>query len=112
MGELDRLEPTGNGNSKPVFAAKAVSVKKLYLMGSEKQHVRLTLYDGTAEMTGVMWNAADEITEYLRNKFGEHEVARVLQGRSGKIRLDITYAPDVNVWKDSVSVQFHIRDYK
>ena len=112
VGELDRLEPTGNGNSKPVFAAKAVSVKKLYLMGSEKQHVRLTLYDGTAEMTGVMWNAADEITEYLRNKFGEHEVARVLQGRSGKIRLDITYAPDVNVWKDSVSVQFHIRDYK
>ena len=112
VGELEKLEPTGNGNTKPVFAARAVEVRRLAFMGSEKQHVRMTLYDGTAEMTGVMWHTADEITGFLTERFGEDALSKAMMGKPGGIKLDIMFSPDINVWKDSVSVQLHIKDYR
>ncbi len=112
VDDLDMLEPVGNGNTKPLFAAKNCLVKKLFVMGKEKQHVRMTLHDGTKEMTGVIWNLADEFTQYLGDKFGENEVEKAFRGRDNGIRLNVTFSPDINSWNGNVSVQLKIADYK
>ena len=60
IDELSRLEPYGMGNSRPVFAVRDVTVREIYPMGREKQHLRVALRgaDGTTR-SGVGWSMAD-----------------------------------------------------
>lgn len=43
IGQLERLEPFGNGNPKPVFAQKNVRILRKMPIGKQKQFLRLTL---------------------------------------------------------------------
>ena len=42
IGQLERLEPFGNGNPKPVFAQKNVCILRKMPIGKQKQFLRLT----------------------------------------------------------------------
>lgn len=53
------LEPYGMGNPTPVFAGYGLPIKGLYPIGKDKNHLRVQLEKGYAEVDGVGWNMAE-----------------------------------------------------
>ena len=93
IGQLERLEPFGNGNPKPVFAQKNVCILRKRPIGKQKQFLRLTLQgeDGS-RMEGLY--------------FGERTVLEEIEGERGCIT--ITYYPQINDFRGRRSLQIVI----
>ena len=67
MDDLKKLEPFGNGNSKPVFAQKNIKVKGLSSFGDGK-YTNLLLEDSEgSRMTAVAFFQKDGIEEIVKN---------------------------------------------
>ena len=93
IGQLERLEPFGNGNPKPVFAQKNVRILRKMPIGKQKQFLRLTLQgeDGS-RMEGLY--------------FGERTVLEEIEGERGCVT--ITYYPQINDFRGRRSLQIVI----
>ena len=67
MDEIKKLEPFGVGNLEPVFLLKGMQIKQVVKMGSEQQHLKLTICDKEQrELKLVAFNAKKDWME-LRN---------------------------------------------
>lgn len=95
--ELSRLEPFGQGNEKPQFAQKNLSIRNMRILGKNRNCIKLSLVteQGFA-MDGLMFGDGD--------RFGQEK------GSCGKI--DIIYYPDVNEYNGKRTLQAVIKDYK
>ncbi|NTW62007.1 single-stranded-DNA-specific exonuclease RecJ [Candidatus Saccharibacteria bacterium] len=57
---IDQLEPFGSGNPRPIFKTENLMVKKVKLMGSDSQHVKLELQDQSGiSMQFISFNSPD-----------------------------------------------------
>lgn len=95
LAQLDKLQPFGEGNRQPVFAATNLKVLQADLMGGGK-HLRLTVLSpsgGAFKFVG----------------FGLGSLARTLT--PGSI-VDVAYEPGVNEWNGRKEIQFRIVDLK
>jgi len=111
--ELDLLEPFGNGNEKPIFAEKNVSVRKIAYLGREKQYLKFffALANG-GEMQGLYFRGSQELEQALRQKYGDDAWEAALQGQQSGISLTITYYPQMNRFRGTTSLQAMITGYK
>lgn len=102
--DLKKLEPFGVGNKKPIFAGKHIDVSKLKIMGKEGNVIRLEMTDETdVKVVGIMFNKSKRFMEFLKNKFGQDEIDKAMQGESNEISFMALYYPNVN--------SFNGRDY-
>jgi single-stranded-DNA-specific exonuclease len=88
IAAIATLEPFGNGNPQPVLRTEAVVVKGVRRMGSDGQHVKLTLLSNTAI-------AIDLIA------FNAPEAFFVDQG----ITVTAWYCPEVNEWQGRRTIE-------
>lgn len=97
IDQLELLEPFGQGNEKPLFAEKGLTVRSARVMGKNANVVRLSLVsgDGTV-MDGLLFADGNEFMEELGSR-------RI---------LDITYYPSVNEYNGSRTLQAVIKNYK
>ena len=58
---VDRFEPYGEGNEPLNFLARNLKVTDIMLMGSEKNHVKLTVDTGKHKWPAVYWQAAERV---------------------------------------------------
>lgn len=95
--ELKILEPFGQGNEKPQFAQKNLSIRSTRVLGKNRNAVKLSLVteQGLA-MEGMLFTEGDRFVE--------------AQGRQRGI--DVVYYPDVNEYNGNRSLQIVIKDYK
>lgn len=56
---LMRFEPCGQGNRKPVLLARGVQLKDAKPVGSEQDHLRLTVKDGPVTWRGIAFRQAE-----------------------------------------------------
>jgi len=93
LAELDRLKPTGMGNSAVQFCARNLSHKRpLQRMGAKKQHVKLWVTDGSATHEAVWWNGGDKSLPV------------------GK--FDLAFAPSINEFNGRTTVQLKVLDWR
>ena len=93
LAELEKLKPTGMGNSAVQFCARNLTHKKpLLRMGANKQHVKLWVTDGTATHEAVWWNAGN----------GSLPVGK----------FDLAFAPGVNEFNGRTTVQLKVLDWR
>jgi single-stranded-DNA-specific exonuclease len=59
--ELQRMQPYGIANPEPQLWSRRVQVRDQQVMGKEKNHVKLTVADGTGEKKVVAWNWAHHL---------------------------------------------------
>ena len=86
--QIDQLEPFGSGNSRPVLQTNALTVRKVFKMGSNQQHLKLELSDKNGlRMTFLAFNAP-------KNYF-------VKPGACVSVRYDI----ELNEWNGMRSVE-------
>lgn len=96
IGELSALEPFGQGNQKPLFAQKDLTVRSARVMGKNRNVVRLSMVtpQGFA-MDGVVFGDGDAFE----------------QERCGRRKINVTYYPSVNEYNGSRSLQVVVQNY-
>ena len=97
MEELKLLEPFGQGNEKPQFAQKNLTVRNARSLGKNNNAVRLSLVteQGYA-MDAMVFTEADAFLEEIR----EHPV------------IDAVYYPEIHEYNGSRTLQIVVREYK
>ena len=112
INDLDKLEPFGNGNSKPLFAQSNLSVINLRLMGKDSQFGRLTLQDESGNRIEAMDFRINNFIESIKMWFGEKECDKMLNGQPNSIRINVAYHPSINVYNGRTYLQIRPDRYQ
>ncbi|MCD8390402.1 MAG: single-stranded-DNA-specific exonuclease RecJ [Firmicutes bacterium] len=92
---LERLEPFGMGNEKPLFSISAMTVTAIYAVGAEKKHLRLQLAKNNIYIYAIA--------------FGMGELADVYKISD---TVDAAFELNINRFQGQESVQLIIKDLK
>ncbi len=112
INDLKKLEPFGVGNKKPIFAGKNISVSRLKIMGKEGNVIRLEMSDDSdVKIVGVMFNKSKRFMEFLKNKFGQDEIDKALDGEANEIKIMALYYPNVNSFNGREYLQLIIESF-
>ncbi len=94
--QISLLEPFGKGNTKPVFAQKALRVLDSSILGKNKNVVKVKLLDPQGvPMEGIYFGEAEEFAGFLK----EHDT------------IAVTYYPEINRFRGRESLQIIIQNY-
>jgi len=111
--ELELLEPFGKGNNKPLFADKDLKVKRITVIGKNRNVLRLNLETAYgASVTAVYFGEVERFLDYYRKKFGDNQVEAAICGKNNKILLQIVYYPEINMYNGMENIQMIIRNYR
>jgi len=112
LDELDKIAPFGNGNEKPLFAAKNVQILKMSLIGKAKNMLSMQVTDGTGyNMKALNFGDASEFIAFLKDKFGEKQVENAFLGKLNDITVNMTFYPSVNVYNGTKSINIIMGHY-
>lgn len=93
---LNKFEPFGLGNPRPVLALKDCAVVKAMSMGKDKKHLKLALRidpDSYGMLDAVGWSMGSLSDKILQNK-----------------QLDLAFNLELNNWNGRESVQLNLKD--
>lgn len=109
--QLERLEPFGKGNEKPLFAQKNLKVLSAKVMGRNGNLLKLELEsENGARMEGIYFEV-DSFMENIKKWFGEAEWDQMMKGWLNRVALDIAYYPAINEYNGIRAMQIVIKSY-
>jgi len=108
--EFSLLAPFGKDNTKPVFADKGVLVKRMWIMGKNRNVLKLSLVtsDGMP-VTGIYFGDVETFTNYVEEKFGKEQVQAAFDGKTNNLELSVVYFPKINSFRGVDELQFEIQ---
>mgnify|MGYP002623454999 CR=1 FL=1 len=89
--DISRLEPFGASNPSPLFAVKDFKLIEKKLMGSNNDHLRLTVEKDGCQFNAIWWSYGDI-------------------GLKKDDTLDIAFSPQLNTFNNKTSIQLIIKD--
>lgn len=110
VGQLNRLEPFGNGNPKPVFAHKNAPLRSIRRIGSDSQFFKMEFQSGSGVVTCLYFQDANELEEKIIDAFGKEQLNRAYNRQSNDITLTIMFYPQINEYNNCRSVQLVLSD--
>ena len=93
--ELSELEPHGFGNPAPLLAAE-VSVQHTRRVGSQNNHLQLTVKDQTGELPAIAFSFGEEQAEI--EKHAE--------------RIALAFVPGINEWRSQKNLQLTVKEWE
>ncbi len=123
--ELEKLEPYGVGNPRPLFAEKRVEFLRGFLMGAKKNFARFQVQtsDGMRKEL-VFFGNLEKFNAYLEEHFGAGTAERLYNGQAYRysvgassvqtdkpILLNVTYQLSLNTYKGKESPQCLMQNY-
>ena len=111
--ELELLEPFGKGNTKPVFAARDVTLLGARILGKNRNVLKLQVQDvNGCRIEAMLFHHADDFLGKLEEQYGKTEVEALLNGRGRQIRISMTYYPDINEYMGKKTPQIVVTHYR
>lgn len=111
--ELELLEPFGKGNTKPVFAARDVTLLGARILGKNRNVLKLQVQDvNGCRIEAMLFHHADDFLGKLEEQYGKTEVEALLKGRGRQIRISMTYYPDINEYMGKKTPQIVVMHYR
>jgi len=111
--ELELLEPFGKGNTKPVFAARGVTLLGARILGKNRNVLKLQVQDvNGCRIEAMLFHHAEEFLGELEEQYGKTEVDALLKGRGRQIRVSMTYYPDMNEYMGKKTPQIVVTHYR
>ncbi len=93
--EMDKLEPFGVGNPKPLLLSGPLQVVgQPRIVGDHKNHLQLRLKQGDVILKAIAWNLAERG-----------------QALSAGSSCSVVFHPSINEWNNRREVQIEIRDF-
>lgn len=107
--ELSKLEPYGNGNSKPILAIRGLEVTGVSIKGKNRNLMLINVRDpkngGTYELK--MFNKTDMFLEDIDKFYGEGTSSSL-----SNVVMDIIYYPGINEYMGRKSLEYIVNDYR
>lgn len=111
--ELELLGPFGKGNTKPVFAARDVTLLGARILGKNRNVLKLQVQDvNGCRIEAMLFHHADDFLGKLEEQYGKTEVEALLKGRGRQIRISMTYYPDINEYMGKKTPQIVVTHYR
>ena len=111
--ELELLEPFGKGNTKPVCAARDVTLLGARILGKDRNVLKLQVQDvNGCRIEAMLFHHADDFLGKLEEQYGKTEVEALLKGRGRQIRISMTYYPDINEYMGKKTPQIVVTHYR
>ena len=111
--EFSVLAPFGKDNTKPVFADRNVAIKRLWIMGKNRNVLKLSLVtEQGVPVTGIYFCDIDNFCAYVEEKYGKAQLDAAFDGKENNIRLSFIYFPKINSFRGVDEVQFEIQSYQ
>ncbi len=109
--ELEKLEPFGVGNPKPLFAQKELCFVSGTRMGANKSFARFTVKTPEGEQRQlVFFGDLDRFDRFIRGKFGEDCEERLYEGK-GEFLISVVYQLGLNTYRGKTEVQYIMQHY-
>ena len=109
--QIDALAPFGEGNEKPVFAQKDMSITSAKIIGKDKNVVKIYFETQDGFAGEAIYFNAEEFSQNIINWFGQEEYDKVLHGWLNNVVLNTVYYPQINEFNGVSSIQFLIKEY-
>lgn len=111
--EFSILAPFGKENTKPVFADKEIRIKRMWIMGKNRNVLRMSLVTSTGmPVSGIYFGDVDGFTNYIEEKYGKSQLEAVFDGKANNVELSLVYFPKINNFRGVEELQFEIQLYK
>ncbi len=111
--ELERLEPFGKGNSRPLFGDKNISLIEGRVLGQNRNVLKLTLLtEDRRSLEGMIFNDIAEFEDLIMENYGQSELENLYNGLPNDIRLDIIYYPSINEFRGKTTLQSILKSYR
>ena len=111
--ELELLEPFGKGNTKPIFAARGVTLLGARILGKNRNVLKIKAQDANGSVIEAMlFQNVEGFLKNMEETYGRMEVDALLQGRGGHIKIAVTYYPDINEYMGKRTAQIVITHYR
>ena len=111
--ELELLEPFGKGNTKPVFAARGITLLGARILGRNRNVLKIKAQDANGSVIEAMlFQNVEGFLKNLEERYGRMEVDALMQGRGGHIKIAVTYSPDINEYMGRKTPQIVITHYR
>ncbi|MDD5934942.1 MAG: single-stranded-DNA-specific exonuclease RecJ [Clostridiales bacterium] len=112
IDELERLEPFGKGNVKPVFAEQHFRVRKAVILGKNQNVLKLTINNSDGcEIDALYFGDIPAFNAYVEEIFGVEETRKMYHGQYNNVDLAFTYYPSINDYMGRQTVQIIIQNY-
>ena len=112
--ELSMLEPFGNGNTKPVFAIRGLKVRKISIIGKNRNLLLVKVDDcangGSYELK--LFNKVDQFLNDADEFYGQGTAGDMSDGTVSGVTVDIIYYPSINEYMGRRSLEFIVNDYR
>lgn len=112
VNETALIEPCGKANTKPVFAAKNVSIRRAMILGKNKNVLKLYLDDGTTELEAIWFGDVDKVVDNIKAKYGDKQVSNMFAGKENDVYTDIIYVPKINKYNGFERIQLDITSFR
>ena len=115
LAELEKLEPFGTGNPKPLFARKQISILSMAKLGKTGKFRRIRIADEQGNpYQAVYFGDGEEMDRYLMQKYGEERLMHSFRGglMQGQMEISIVYSPQINSYNGCESIQILIQYYQ
>ncbi len=112
--ELRNLAPFGKGNHIPLFGSKNVSIQKFYLIGKEKDILKMVLKE---RQTGICLHAIsfdgwERFSDMIKRLYGNENYDKMLYDGYYDRNMDFVYSIDINTFRGESSIQLQIKDFR
>ena len=112
IADLEKLEPFGRANEKPLFAQQHLSVLRLSRIGKNRNVVKMSVMgpEGII-MDALYFGDTDVFFDFLEEEYGRDNVAAALRGMRNTIDIGVTYYLQINEFQGKRSLQIVIQNY-
>ena len=111
--ELEKLEPFGKGNSKPIFAERNLKIIKGNVIGKNSNVLKMKVCNEFGRiMEALYFGDITQFQSYVSEKFSPMDFSNMLAGRPNDINLSVIYYPSINEYGGNRTTQIIIQSYQ
>lgn len=112
LAEFEQMEPFGVGNPKPIFAEQHFRILRAFLLGKEKNVLKMQVQNELGHRTdALLFHGREEFEQFVVEQWGEKELMRMYEGRENDIDVAFTYFPSINEYNGRRTIQIQIGSY-
>ncbi len=81
-------------------------------MGKNKNVLKLTLQENNRLIEGIYFGDIEKFIDNLKEKYGDLEYMRVMEGKENNVSIDLVYYPEINEFRGNRKLQINISNYR
>lgn len=113
INDLERLEPFGKANSKPLFAEKNINLLKATILGKNNNVLKFKLKTKLNKfLDAIYFGDVYEFEEMINDRYGRQELQKLYDGAYNDVKLDLVFYPSINEYNGNTSIQIVIQNYR